>query len=42
MDFTKLNKEWLNVLSDEFKQDYMQQLKSFLAEQKQLGKTVQK
>jgi len=40
MSAIKLNQEWLDVLSDEFEQTYMQQLKAFLTEQKQLGKTV--
>jgi len=40
MSAIKLNQEWLDVLSDEFEQTYMQQLKAYLTEQKQLGKTV--
>ena len=40
MNTIKLNHEWLNVLSDEFEQVYMQQLKSFLTEQKKLGINV--
>ena len=40
MSTIKLNQEWLNVLSDEFDQAYMQRLKSFLTEQKKLGINV--
>jgi len=36
----KLHQSWLNVLSGEFEQPYMQQLKAFLFEQKQQGKVV--
>ncbi len=36
----KLHKSWLNVMSGEFEQDYMQRLKSFLLDHKQQGNTV--
>ena len=36
----KLHPSWLNVIGGEFDQPYMQSLKSFLVEQKQMGRTV--
>lgn len=36
----KLESSWLNRLSDEFQQPYMQSLKSFLLAEKQKGKSV--
>ncbi len=36
----QLDQSWLNVLSDEFEQAYMRNLKAFLLEQKQQGKVV--
>ena len=36
----QLDQSWLNVLSDEFEQPYMRNLKAFLLEQKQQGKVV--
>jgi uracil-DNA glycosylase len=36
----KLEKSWLNVLKEEFEQEYMLQLKQFLLEQKKAGKVI--
>jgi len=36
----ELEPSWLKVLSDEFHKDYMMQLKKFLKEEKEAGKTV--
>jgi uracil-DNA glycosylase len=36
----KLEKSWLNVLKEEFEQDYMQQLNQFLLEQKKAGAVI--
>lgn len=36
----KLHSSWLEVLGDEFKQDYMRQLREFLVQQKAAGKVV--
>lgn len=40
MPSIKLNNEWLEVLSDEFEKDYIQNLKNFIMQQKNLGETV--
>jgi len=36
----KLEKSWLNVLKEEFEQEYMLQLKQFLLEQKKAGEVI--
>jgi uracil-DNA glycosylase len=36
----QLHQSWLNILADEFNQAYMKKLKSFLLQQKQIGKTI--
>ncbi len=36
----KMDASWLDVLSDEFEQPYMQALKAFLYSEKQAGKTI--
>ncbi len=36
----KMHTSWLDVLADEFQQDYMQSLKSFLVAEKQQGKVI--
>jgi len=36
----QLHQSWLKVLADEFNQPYMKNLKQFLLQQKQIGKTI--
>ncbi|MEX2365873.1 MAG: uracil-DNA glycosylase, partial [Pseudohongiellaceae bacterium] len=36
----KLDASWKRVLADEFQQDYMRQLRSFLVQEKLSGKTI--
>ncbi len=40
MPKTQLDQSWFNVLSDEFDQPYMRDLKAFLLKQKQQGKVI--